>query len=553
MDSGPPSALDLAIDLVRKYEISSLNPFIQVCRETAREQTLNLAVFGRFKAGKSSFLNHFLGQEILPTGVLPVTSVITEIAYGGSDKAAVHFADGRVENVSLAEIRLFVAESENSENVKGVTRVVVESPLVKRFGEVRFIDTPGVESASVHNTETALQWLPHAGLAFVAIGVDPPLSQQDLQLLEKVYQYTPSVWILLTKVDLLSQAELGEVMDFVCGQVRTKLGATPAIFPYSVRNGYDHFRQRLEHVLLTEVLSRSAEQRTAILKRKLDTLLGEAADYLNLALKSAQMLDFESSTLRHDVVGNKEALNDLKSEFQMITKQAAGGTRAPIAQAIEAHQQTLEARLLEQFEKEFPSWTRSLSEALSQFERWLQQALAEELGKVSDSERQFFLAPVDKTARRLFCSLQNFRDRLSERSMKAFGAPLRTTEMEIRAAEPRVPDIRIGRVFDRNWELLSAVLPMWAIGRLVGKHFRQKISYLVYVNCSRVTSQWEESVNGALSQVEKEARRRLEELVATVERLTSSTREQAPEIGEDLERLAAVRAVLTYEPLTYEQ
>src|ERR1039458_7565058 len=53
----------------------------------------------------------------------------------------------------------------------------------------------------------------------------------------------------------------------------------------------------------------------------------------------------------------------------------------------------------------------------------------------------------------------------------------------------------------------------------VHRHFARTISYLVYQNLSRLSTQWDESINGALRGVEKEARRRLDELLGTVERL----------------------------------
>ena len=118
MDSRYSEALDLAADLSRKYGIVSITPLLQTCLEAADEQRLNLAVVGRFKAGKSSFLNHLLGKQVLPVGVLPVTSVITEIISGPTEEATVHFADGRVKVVGLPEIRSFVAETETRKTLK---------------------------------------------------------------------------------------------------------------------------------------------------------------------------------------------------------------------------------------------------------------------------------------------------------------------------------------------------------------------------------------------------------------------------------------------------
>jgi ribosome biogenesis GTPase A len=46
----------------------------------------NLAVLGQMKRGKSSFINALLGTGILPTGIVPLTSVMTKIKYGRSGR-----------------------------------------------------------------------------------------------------------------------------------------------------------------------------------------------------------------------------------------------------------------------------------------------------------------------------------------------------------------------------------------------------------------------------------------------------------------------------------
>jgi predicted GTPase len=71
-------------NLCRRHEIAALEDFLESCRRFAQEKTLNIAVLGRAKARKSSFLNHLLGRPLLPVGVIPVTSVVTDIQWGGS-------------------------------------------------------------------------------------------------------------------------------------------------------------------------------------------------------------------------------------------------------------------------------------------------------------------------------------------------------------------------------------------------------------------------------------------------------------------------------------
>lgn len=102
---------------------------------------------------------------------------------------------------------------------------------------------------------TSLSWLPNVGLALVAVSVDPPLSQQDIELLKNLYRYTPNVSILLTKVDLLGIDERSEVVDFIRTRLTMNFGRSPEILPYSVRPGYEGLREQLEQKVVGRTLN----------------------------------------------------------------------------------------------------------------------------------------------------------------------------------------------------------------------------------------------------------------------------------------------------------
>jgi GTP-binding protein EngB required for normal cell division len=537
--------LDLAAEIAARYQISALSGLLTSVRASACQDDISVAVLGRFKAGKSSFLNHFLGRNFLPVGVVPVTAVVTGIRYGPREEARVQHLDGRDVAVPLDRIASYVSEKENPENAKQAGLITVELPELRRFRGLQFVDTPGLESALAHNTQTSLGWLPNVGLALVAVSVDPPLSERDIELLKSLYRYTPKVAVLLTKADLLSDCELAEVVEFVRAQLARNLPGTPRVFPYSIKPGFERFREALETELALGTLQHFAAERESILSRKMDTLLQECGAYLALSLKSAESMQSERQALSRQVVGEKEAVDELKSTVRLVVQHAAAGTRSMAGMRLETHQQDLEQTLLAAFESEFPQWKRSLATMLSSFEDWLAGALREELAAVSVRERSALLAPLDRVRKQAHRALQQFRDRLSDSTLRVFGVPLRTTETEIHVMEPATPDIRIGRVFDRNWELLSPILPVWLIQAAVHRHFARTVSYLVYENLSRLGAQWEEGINGALWSVEKEVRRRLDELLGTVERLVENSGEgQATQLRADLERLETARKSL---------
>jgi len=538
-------AIEFASELAERYELAALAPLLASCRTAVSRDEVSVAVVGRFKAGKSSFLNHFTNRSILPVGVVPVTAVVTEIGFGASEKAVVHFLDGRVQELNVDSIASYVSERENPQNAKGVKLISVELPVLERFRGLKFVDTPGLESALLHNTEESLKWLPNVGLALVAVSVDPPLSQQDIELLKRLYRFTPNVTVLLTKVDLIAPIERSEVIAFIDEQLRKAFDPAPAVVQYSVRQGYEDLRASLETGVLQPVLRRFGHQRAAIVRRKIETLLEECSDYVTVRLKAAESAETDRNGLKAQVIGQQQVIDDVKSQIQLIVRHAAGGTRAFLEELFSKYEKPIDARLLDGVEREFPAWARSLGAMMNGFDEWLGSSLTENLANASEAERNRLSEPLQRTSKQVFRILQDFRDRLSAGTLRVFGVPLRTTEVEIEVRQPETPDVRVGRIFDRSWELLSPVVPVFLIRGLVRRHFERQVSYRVFTNISRLVSQWEERINAALFELEHEAERRLDEVVNTVAKLIeTSGGARLPEIRRDLEQIESFKKAI---------
>lgn len=528
-------------DVCRRHGISALEEFLESCRAFAREKTLNIAVLGRFKAGKSSFLNHLFRRPLLPVGVVPVTSVVTEIEWGPGERAEILFADGRRDQVPVERIGDFISESENPENRKQVARVRVELPSMARYRGIRFVDTPGLDSVFEYNTDVSLDWLPNVGLALVAVGVDPPLSQHDIHLIRDLSRYTPNISLLLTKVDVLEEEERVQVREFVQKQLARYWNHPVPVFPYSIRPGFERLREELDDTLLSQVHAETGRQRSAVLMHKLDSLLSECTGYLDVALKAAEVADSEREELRHKILGEKESLDDTRLALKLIVRHAAGSTRSTFENLLREDEIPTRQKLQAGLDREFPLWTRSLRIATERFDDWIQDGLAIEMAELSRKHRGEFAAPGHRVGRQLSQSLQDFRNRLSDRMLETLGVPLRTTEMELHAEDPKSPDVRVGKIFDHNWELLSWLIPMALVRGAVLRHYHRKVEDLVFTNLSRLASQWEGIANASLLALEKESSRRLDGLVATIEKLIASAGKQAPQIREDIESLMDLR------------
>ncbi len=538
------NVIQLVSEVASRYEMSSLRPLLRVCKSAAARNDLSIAVLGRFKAGKSSFLNHFLGRDVLPVGVIPVTSVVTEMLWGPEEHAEVRFLDGRIEPLDIDVIGEFITEAKNPENRKRVSGVCLYLPEFRAYPGLRFVDTPGLDSAFAHNTEASLAWVPNVDVALVAVGVDPSLAQQDVALIRKLFEYTPKVCVLLTKVDILSDAERHEVFHFVREQLNQNFEQQIEIFRYSTRPGFEWLRSDFEERFIGPTLGAIRDRKREILAHKLRTLLRECSDYLQLTLRSAEMIDAQRQELRARAIGEQQALADTKLELQLVAWHNIGITRSHTEKILRPYERRIEAELFEALEQEYRAWKMSFARLLERFESWLGEALSNRLAGISASHRSDFLKPLRDVERQYIRVLQGFRDRLSERAMDLFGVPLRTTETEIEPESPKAPDIKIGRMFDHNWELLSPIIPMTVFRGVVKARFLRKMNDESFKNLSRLTSQWADLENAAIVHMQHEAERRLEDLVQTVERLTASSRVHVPNIKSDLDRVCQALAVV---------
>lgn len=145
------------------------------------EDRFQLAVVGQFSRGKSTLMNAILGADYLPTGALPMTSVITTIRYGSRPRAMVRRrSSGLPVEASLPEVARFVAQSSAERSELQVTSVDIEVPAeVLRLG-FTFVDTPGVGSAIEINTATTKRFLPRADAVIFVTGFDTPLRELRL-------------------------------------------------------------------------------------------------------------------------------------------------------------------------------------------------------------------------------------------------------------------------------------------------------------------------------------------------------------------------------------
>lgn len=207
------------------------------------EDRFTLAVVGQFKRGKSSLMNAIIGREVLPVGVLPLTSAITVLRYGPKERLLITREDIRLpfpQEEPVERLAEFVTENGNSGNAKHVKTACLELPIPFLRRGLEFVDTPGVGSAIEANTITTLNFLPNCDAVLFVTSVDSPLTRVELDFLGRIGRHIGKIFFVINKTDLLAQHERSAALDFVRNVIseRTK-SKDIRVFPVSARLGLE--------------------------------------------------------------------------------------------------------------------------------------------------------------------------------------------------------------------------------------------------------------------------------------------------------------------------
>ncbi len=199
------------------------------------EDRFNIAVVGRFSRGKTSLMNAMLGADWLPTGVVPLTSVITAVSYGSQPKAVLHYQNTSLfMDVKLEELPRHITERGNPGNIEGVSVAEVQLPAdILRLG-FHFIDTPGLGSAIAENTRTTERYLPEADALLLVTSYDSALTEEECRTLEHAQPSGRPIFVILNKQDAVGAAERDEVFAHVRSRLTQRFGtAAPPLFSIS--------------------------------------------------------------------------------------------------------------------------------------------------------------------------------------------------------------------------------------------------------------------------------------------------------------------------------
>ena len=419
-------------------------------KEKLETNTFNLVVVGQFKRGKTCLINALLGADILPVSVVPLTSIVTVLVYGETPGAKVFFKNGKIADIPVASLSDYVTEAGNPKNEKEVLEVVVLYPSPYLKDGVRLVDTPGVGSVYIHNTDVAYRYLPKSDAALFLLSVDQPASSAEIEFLRDVREYAGRIFFLLNKIDYLSGEETGRALSFAKETLEAIMEPEVRIFPISAKlalqaklnessetlgaSGLPDFSEALDRFLVKEkgkVLLESVS-------KNLQKVLSRERLETELELKS---LETPVEQIREKIATFERRKEELIEERRTFDVLFSSEIERLITKGLDNTIGELKNRLVSEMAEEFNRFYESqkdlsLKELNDALEQFVLERIQSEFTAWRELQDERLSNSFDSICNRFAAKVNGVTDSLLDFSSQLFCVPFEAVEAEsIRASE----------------------------------------------------------------------------------------------------------------------
>lgn len=260
--------VDLAVKGARAYGRDDLAQRLTDARRLLSEPDITVYVVGEFKQGKSSLINALLTAKVCPVDDDIATAVPTVVRFAPESGATATYepadpaAPPWTERITLEDLSTHVSEAGNPGNVRKLRSVTASISRQLLSGGLVLVDTPGVGGlGSLHNAVTVSS-IPRAHAVLFLSDASQELTGAELRFLKTVRELCPTVFFVLTKIDLYPQwrrilelntrhlAAHGMEIDTlaVSSELRT-VAARSADQELNVESGFPQLVERLQGVV----------------------------------------------------------------------------------------------------------------------------------------------------------------------------------------------------------------------------------------------------------------------------------------------------------------
>jgi small GTP-binding protein len=283
-----------------------------------REGQMSVVVLGEFNHGKSTVINALLGEEILPVGITPTTSVITHLVHSDRPEVTVHPGGGETPyEIGYDEMDdLITDEDEGRGTGREPEYIEIGYPNDLLEESLVLVDTPGVNDISRQKVEITYGYVPRADVILYVLDATQILKKSEITFISErlLKANRDRIVFVLGKVDALSDEEAEEVEQYARERLESLIGEVD-LYAFSGRDALE--AQQLRELpsegfrtFRSELIDMLREEKAEII---LDSALGGG---VRIASLLEQNLAIEGQAYRLEKEELEERIERVRSKLQ---------------------------------------------------------------------------------------------------------------------------------------------------------------------------------------------------------------------------------------------
>jgi GTPase SAR1 family protein len=315
---------------------------LQRLQQQVSTEKFKVLIIGEFKRGKSTFINALLGNKVLPAYAIPCTAIISEIKWGASPRALLHYTqseDGSVkqpQEIPIDQIEQYVVIKDDPSEINGNPYEKVELfwSLELCQNGVELIDSPGLNEHDTRQKIT-IDYLSSADAILFLLSCEALASQSELNVIDnnlKSMGYE-EIFIICNRFDLIRAEEREAIKRYGLSKLAplTKRKDEGVFFISALEalEGRQHGDN--ERVNKSGILQLEKELQEFLTKGRGRLKILQSARKLQLAISEAREIipqrqamlqtDFKTLEARYDAA--QEPLSNLETKHRQLVERAS--------------------------------------------------------------------------------------------------------------------------------------------------------------------------------------------------------------------------------------
>lgn len=270
---------------------------------------LLVVVVGGFSAGKSTLINQYLEQSILPTALTPETALATELRCSDTSYYEAVKSDGSTQKFELTQ----------SEEIKqragefSYLKLYLNNEKLKQIKPLILVDMPGFEAPVKEHNEAILNYLSKGVYFIVLTSVeDGNITKSMLREIENITNFGKGFSFVLSKTNLRSDEDVNAVKDKVQAQLEAEFGETKEVI-LAGKNSAQSFEKILAEINPNELFQRLYEE-------DLKEFYFDTNSSLNLQIST---LKASKEEIQKVLDGLQQGVEDIKKSKAKVIEEAS--------------------------------------------------------------------------------------------------------------------------------------------------------------------------------------------------------------------------------------